>query len=671
MVDKITVNGPLGLKVNFPVGTDAQTVSTVMDQAYKKRLDERAGEYANQIEAVQGQAGAGSLFKNMFGLDLEAKTAGVASGAMEALTGGKFNEGYAVANRAVQIMQDRARERTGALGTAAEVGGALASGGLFRAPAAPTAVGRIAQGAKAGAVYGAGYGLGGSDETSVGGLAADVGQEALRGAGFGAGIGTAFEAGRGLINGGRALVRGAQSLAQSPQQRAAQAVTKSLAEDDVTVAQAMRRAGRKPSPNSPQMGLVDVAGQNTLGLARAVSAQPGEARTIMNRFLQPRDRTASLRVGAEVGDAIGDAGTYAQRLNGLMGKRAQDAEVAYGAAFQQAKPLDTRGLIVELDTEIARSKGGIKDGLSKFRNLLVREEKVPVPNVGMEPKFITREVPETDLEVLHQVKIAADDLLARNPIKESSLDKTAKYRVGQYYQKLMGIMAPEGSAYGAAKAQFAQQSQLMDALKAGDELFSFKQYDELADAVAGMSTSERELFRIGASRAIKERLSTASDSRDVVKLVSGSKALRRALRLAFPDSASYRKFTTNLLMEAKAKGTKRYIKDISQTAVVQAEREAASDFGEFVGTATDLATANGTGLVQRAASAIGQQLRLTPEVATEVARILTAKDPQTYAILLQNAQKRLAGTPKLDAVLDALSRLRGPATSAAAGSGNR
>lgn len=159
------------------------------DYERMKAAQDRRDELARQTNAMRnaiGGGGAQSLFGQgaMFGIGDEAT--GIGGGIGSVLTGGAFPQGYTTFRDIERGRLDDARNKTGWLGTAAELGGAAVSGALpFGAAGQLTrgaqALQGLRMGAGTGALAGFGYGEG----------AADSGGGALTGALVGGGLGAA------------------------------------------------------------------------------------------------------------------------------------------------------------------------------------------------------------------------------------------------------------------------------------------------------------------------------------------------------------------------------------------------------------------------------------------------------------------------------------------------
>lgn len=102
---------------------------------------------------------------------------------------------------------------------------------------------------------------------------------------------------------------------------------------------------------------------------------------------------------------------------------------------------------------------------------------------------------------------------------------------------------------------------MLDALRSGKDIWNPSTTPEaLAKEMAGMSGGEKEMFRLGAANALRDRVANAGDGINKVRLVFGSPALREKVRLIAPDAKSMGTLKTfleneNSMFATRAKAT--------------------------------------------------------------------------------------------------------------------
>jgi hypothetical protein len=593
-----------------------------------------AQKLADQIEATTGKAGAGSLFKDSFSLGLSDKVGGVVGGVGSLVKGEGFGKGYNTAQRAEEIVLERARERSGGAGTAASIGGSLATGALAKAPAAATWAARALQAGKEGAVLGAGQGIGDAGG-SLGEMATGAVTGGIIGAATGGAASSVLDAGAAAARGVGHLGRAAGRMMDDPQERAVRMVNEKLQADDMTANQAAARMRRSQADqNAPNLTLMDTADENVKGLAAAASAQPGPGRRVINRYVDQRAAGQPARTVTAASDALGDPNAFKQTTEQLAQTRSAHGNQAYGAAWKTAKPVGgVDNIIMDLDARIPSAKGSIQGTLQRMRGLLMR-------------KGTMGEMPERDLRSLHEAKLELDNMLSGG--SETSLGNVQRREIAKVRRQLLDAMDAASPEYAGARKTFADESALMNALENGRR-FLREDVDDLADQMATMGPAEREMFQQGAVREIRNIVESAPDGTNVVKRVFSSPAKRSALRSVFQNDKEFRAFQNSMLRELQAARTRDVVgvRRGSRTAVLQADQQAASGLNEALGVVADVAGAGGAvtagNVANRTAQGLAKVLRdrsgMSPEVAEQVAKIMVQENPQEVVRLLSMGPK--------------------------------
>ena len=125
--------------------------------------------------------------------------------------------------------------------------------------------------------------------------------------------------------------------------------------------------------------------------------------------------------------------------------------------------------------------------------------------------------------------------------------------------------------YKAARNVYAGDSELLDAAEEGTKILR-ADIDYLDDLVRTMSDSERGMFRVGAKKAVREKLMQARQGTNSVNRVMSEINLER-MRRAFPTEEAFNQFRTNLRFEARIFETERVLHN-SMTALRQKQAEA-------------------------------------------------------------------------------------------------
>lgn len=393
-----------------------------------------------------------------------------------------------------------------------------------------------------------------------------------------------------------------------------------LHRDKVTPAQAVRKIREM----GDDAALMDV-GPNSRALAQTVYGRPGPGKKTIEKFLTARQEGSR--------DASGNLiGGQAQRVSGEIEnlvpgnfnarKDAVDlARKAYGTQYEAAKTgasaVDIKPLLENLTNEIKTSKGSIKAGLQRVKKLLVDANGAP----------------ETSVESLHQAKMAIDDLMSGNVA--SSIGRVAKGRIRDYQNQLVSAIedaGEAGAAYRAGRLGTAGQWRLDEALEGGRNFMTrsnFKDSESLQAALKKMSAEELDHFRIGAARALKDRIGESVARADVTKKIMDIPALENKIKIAFGDKELFKRYIQRLQGEKEMFKSYSDVLKGSQTAERMAAMEDAGiDPGALIQMGVSAKTGNMPGVIQSLLNQIsGLRNRYTiPEgTSRELGGLLTSR----------------------------------------------
>jgi hypothetical protein len=275
------------------------------------------------------------------------------------------------------------------------------------------AMGAIAKGASLGAktLYGmaAGAGLGATQGAISSKDLTDVPQtarEAIKGGVVGAGVGAVIPGAAKVIGKGYTAVadaiRGrADGMSRSATQHLVDAL---IADGPANVRANVERLG-------PEATLAD-AGPALLGKAQGASLNSDEGRSILQGALSARNEGTNARIAGEVDRALGPAEDPQTVTNAIRARRSEVDNQNYPRAFEQAPPVDTSELLVNLGPMISGSVGMERKALTNLRDMLMTEKQVPF----VDPKTGARSMqavpsPQTDAAVLHKIKGELDNVI--------------------------------------------------------------------------------------------------------------------------------------------------------------------------------------------------------------------------------------------------------------------
>jgi len=155
-------------------------------------------------------------------------------------------------------------------------------------------------------------------------------------------------------------------------------------------------------------------------------------------------------------------------------------------------------------------------------------------------------------EFLHRVKMEIDRELGR--LKRGQQDAVANWTkadLTRLKNEFKGLIDKHNPQYGKALAQYEGDSALLNAAQDGfDEAFDQAiPHEQLTKALREMSPSEREMYRLGAARALAGKIEQGKKNRNLPDAIFSTPDMQRRMLAIWPDQASHLEFRR--LLEAK------------------------------------------------------------------------------------------------------------------------
>jgi len=499
-----SVNGPDGATPEQAFQILQQHLGTAAaapapDKYQQAALDERNALLPSQkglSDLVTGDAGqqptgdAGLTRRLVHGATLGADTtllAGLET-PLEMIKRGTFSpaEGYNYAKAREDLIMNKARQNTGALGTAAEIlgggitGAGLASNGVTAARAlAPNAsiVARILASAADAASLG---GISGAMEGN--GLQERAGN-ALRGAATGAAVGTAIPAAGALLHGVTAPIFANAAARINPEGYGTAQVARAIHESGMTPAQiegAVQQAGQEGQGVFNVADAMGNAGQEMLGTA---ARGPGPARTAIVNALEGRQGTQGRRMSNALAEGFNAPETAAQTEARMTAARGAQADADFGAVRGGSAPVDVTPTINHLDSIIGTQPGqvltppndSIEAALTPFRQRLAR-------------------VNPDDFEAVQRLR--GDMADAAQAARQGGQGNRARL-IGGAVRQLDAAMEAASPGYRAANANFAQASRNIKAVQTGRQAATQGRTEDTIPAFQALQPQGQQAFRAG------------------------------------------------------------------------------------------------------------------------------------------------------------------------------
>jgi hypothetical protein len=187
---------------------------------------------------------------------------------------------------------------------------------------------------------------------------------------------------------------------------------------------------------------------------------------------------------------------------------------------------------------------GLNEGLEIERLEALAEGRQMNPSeyavVGKDSdgKAIVGAVP--NMRLLNAAKIGLDKILEGYRDKTTmrlALDQRGR-AIDSVRRAFVNELDNLNPAYKAARKAWAGPSAAMDAVGSGQDFLRMDP-EQIGKVQSGMSDAERDFFRVGAARALLDRISKAGDGADLTKRLYGNPQIREQIKAAFgPEAAA-------------------------------------------------------------------------------------------------------------------------------------
>lgn len=284
--------------------------------------------------------------------------------------------------------------------------------------------------------------------------------------------------------------------------------------------------------------VVDAGGQSTKQLLDTAVTSPGKSKDAAERFIRARQAGRGDRIAAEAEKALGTQGrAYVQSIDAFDEARRQAAKPLYD---------QLSGVTVQIDDDVIdllnRSKAfhGEAERLAQVSGM-------PARLSDLQPG---QAVPLRTLDTLKQTLFDAADAAKRQGNKKmgAAIDDLRTSLISKLDD--VSPKAQDGqSIYKLARDAWAGPSSSISAAEAGRRAMR-EDAISLAEMMRGMSASEIEAFKIGATQAIREQAGTQSGQTKLLNMWMNPSTSGK-LREIFGNN--YRQFAAAIAKEGKKK----------------------------------------------------------------------------------------------------------------------
>lgn len=330
-----------------------------------------------------------------------------------------------------------------------------------------------------------------------------------------------------------------------------------------------------PLPTTP-IALMDVGGDNTARLARTVATLPGEGSQDMTKFLAERQADQHGRVLNDITTHFANGSDVHGLSDTLMADRATASKPLYDQAFRANQSIASPKIDRILETPAG--KQALASARVKMQNDMTL---MGVPDAELRDQALEagQALPGgaasgLKLRTLDYMKRSLDDQIGaaqragesdnariltglKKDFVKALDDADVTARAGPNSTKAAGGL------YAQARAAYSGPSQSIDALTDGQDFLKMAP-ETLASKLADLPASDRDFFRVGAARALQDKVSKAADNHDAVTRVFGNKTIRDQISAVFGAKAT-QQFSEAASAERMATATNRFVTGGSNT----------------------------------------------------------------------------------------------------------
>lgn len=581
------------------------------------------------------------------------------AGAVSALTGGDYksardayrkeSEGYAAANPKKAL----AANLVGGVMMGAGAGGAL--GKTAQGAKALTALKTLPKWGQLSTIGGATGAVAGAGEApEISDIPASMASGAVTGALTGAVlpplVSGAVKLGNSVIG---APVRAVVNAMRSPEQQGVRLTAKYLARDQLTPEQLAANL-KMLGPNAT---LADAGGKNILALGDFAAQAPGTAKDAGMRLLEERAQGAGPRVISSLTKGLGVNSTNIDDAVQQLHANMRGISPQYETAMANAEvpmteklgilikdPIVKRALsaakgIVQTDSTLSQLEGkGALDAIEKqlssieaTQNKTARAFGSDVPLIGTGKVSLGYESAPT-LRAWDYVKRGLDSIIDENTDAITGKMTNLGRQASQLKYNLVNELDTSGEGgklYQAARSAYADEKASEYALKLG-RAFLNEDSEVTARHFSAMSAPEKQFFKMGAARAVRDKILGAPDTGMAYAKFDKTPILKERLKAAFGNDSEFNAFMQNLKNEVRMGQTFERFRGNSATA---SRSLVAKDVGEPI-TGSDIPT-SWRDVVKRAGLAITKP---SDEVAGQLADILYSNNPDKNAATIARLQ---------------------------------
>jgi len=397
--------------------------------------------------------------------------------------------------------------------------------------------------------------------------------------------------------------------------KAVEKISGAMQKSNVTPDQLRERIAKDQAMGVPSM--LTNTDKSLVTLGETVANKGGRGPDIMAKGVTEQSEGARERVLGQVKKNYKTQGQFYQEERKIIDDLRTKASPYYDAAYKFGEVTDPK--VLEF-MKIPQFKEGYKAG----QELLAADNR-KIPGMG------DNNPPNFSVEMLDQVKRGLDRLIEG---QEKTLGGYTD--LGKVYIKQKNLFLTELDRavpeYGKARAIFAGDAEVRDALRSGMKDFNKFDHEEIQILMKSMSQAEKEAFTTGSVRNLQSAIMDPSQNINAAQKLIGSPETRaKLLALAEGNQSQFNLLQT--VLERESELFREGSKMISGSATARRAAAAkAFDGDEGPGNLIVSAVTGGlmNSLLQKTNRLI-QSGSISDDVAERVATMLSSKDPAKNA----------------------------------------
>ena len=369
------------------------------------------------------------------------------------------------------------------------------------------------------------------------------------------------------------------------------------------------------------------------------TAGRGDSPAIIQDTLEDMRSGSRARVGEQVKDAVSNDNFYATQ-DTLITNLRRNADDVYDEAYAFGTVDDPRIL------NLLENNPAFQEAYKRAKTIARYEQDADILAGGDGYRFMLQgegELP--DVRTLDYIKRGLDDVIRKGfdgtgmaPAEANALKGLRR----QYIDILDEVTEVDGeSAYRNARNVYKGDIEVVEALELGLSDFSKPGFapEQVSKLLNDFSEAEREVFAIGATRSILNKITTPSNEANFAKRIIGSPDMRAKIKLLFPNTnqSGYDLLEAALLREKQLYERTGKILGGSPTAARRAavdQLESNPGAAEAAGDAIQSSFNPVSGLMSMAVRVL-QRATIPEKVQERMAKMLMSESPEEIAAVVK------------------------------------